>query len=119
MKKTIALLTLAILFMAAVSGFVTRVYPYEIKAGKPEDLVVLVFNHENAVSKESQVRISVPELDVRDKSENFRLKPKYPGRVHFEVEVSEDVKPDYYPVIITFTNKDGKREKTHSWVYVE
>jgi uncharacterized membrane protein len=121
MKKTILVIMLLAVLVFSVSYasiVVKSVYPYETSGNSPE-LVVVVMNSGDSSSKNSQVFAYIPGLDQRGKTPDFKIKAATERKVYLEVENSEEVKPDYYPVIVTFTNDDGVRKKTHSWIYVE
>jgi uncharacterized membrane protein len=121
MKKTILitmLLALLIFSVAYASIIVKSVYPFET-SGKNSEFVVVVMNDGDTSSQNSQIFAYIPGLDQRGKTPDFKIKALAERKVYLEVENSGDVKPDYYPIIVTFTNDEGVRKKTHSWIYIE
>ena len=111
MKKLIYLI-LSVLILASASAFINRVY------SEPGDMIVTVFNHETSNIKNAQVSVFIPDMDVRAKSSQFKIRANEADKVHMEINVPENVKPDYYPVIVTFRN-DDVRQKRHTWVYIK
>lgn len=118
MKKIIILsILLFLIVLAGVSALISRVYPREVQSGKSVEMVVTLFNHDSSTVRGARVTTYIPSLDVFDRSGNIKVRAKKSGRVFLNLDLPKEVKPDYYPVIITIQD-DDVREKRHFWVYI-
>ena len=117
MKKILIGILVSILVLGSVAAYISQSYPHEAKAGQSNTFIVTLFNHGNSRVKDARVTGYIPYLDVRGRSDTFKLRSNEADRTYLEMDIP-DTNPDFYPLILTLTNSDGVRERKHSWIYI-
>jgi len=118
MKKIFLLLSLFVLTISAVAGLIGHIYPDSVKSGETADIIVTFFNHADSKEKDLRTSIYIPDFDFYDRGREFDLKSESSGKAHFLVDVPEDIKADYYPVIVMLEGDEGQYERSHSWIQI-
>lgn len=118
MKKIIAISLLMLISISVTTALIGHVYPYRVKVGETLELVVTYVNEMKSNVHDLQLTVYFPELDTKEKSHEFDVKRQSASRSKIILDIPEDVKPDFYPVILSLQNDEGYREKTHTWIEI-
>ncbi len=117
MKKIMVFLAISFLLISSVTAIISNVYPRSVSSGKHEVLLVTLWNHERYNVDGGQVTMYIPYLDVYSKSRGLEINSGDYGRSYLDVYVPS-ARKGYYPVILTLVDKDGVRDREHTWIWV-
>jgi hypothetical protein len=116
MKKIFTASLLFILLITSAYAISVNIYPDEMTRGA-NGMKVVIMNHGSTI-KDASVSLNIPDFDIRTITSTLDIRGKKTANLYFEVEVDAKIRPDYYPVRITLSDKTGVVKKPHTWLYI-